>query len=234
MLKEFKEFAMRGNVVDMAVGIIIGAAFGKIITSLVSDVMMPVMDGLEMCRQMRKQHSLTAVPIIMLTAKDDKTTEERSLQLGINAFVPKPFEPKLLLLRIRQLLGVQQQLESQVRLEAIATPKEIKAESWDEKLLNDITRIIEDHVDDPDLNVNKLCEYTGISSKQIYRKIKQLTGLTPVDYIRSIRMKKAAMLLAQKKFSVAEVMYLVGFSNYSYFSKCFQAKYGKTPKQFMD
>lgn len=201
---------------------------------LIADVMMPVMDGLEMCRLLRKQHGMTAVPIIMLTAKDDKTTEEQSLQLGINAFVPKPFDPKMLLLRIRQLLGVQQQLESQVRLEAIATPKEIEAESWDEKLLKEITDLIEDHVDDPDLNVNKLCEYSGLNSKQIYRKIKQLTGLTPVDYIRSIRMKKAAMLLAQKKFSVAEVMYLVGFSNYSYFSKCFQAKYGKTPKQFMD
>ncbi|MDP4270586.1 MAG: helix-turn-helix domain-containing protein, partial [Bacteroidota bacterium] len=70
------------------------------------------------------------------------------------------------------------------------------------------------------------------NSKQIYRHIKQLTGLTPVDYIRTIRMKKAAMLLAQQKFSVSEVMYLVGFSNYSYFSKCFQAIYGTTPKQY--
>ncbi len=201
---------------------------------IIADVMMPVMNGLDMCRLLRKHHDLTSAPIIMLTAKDDKTTEEQSLQLGINAFVSKPFDPKMLLLRIRQLLGVQQQIENKVRLEVIATPKEIEAESWDEKLLNDITRIIEDHVDDPDLNVNQLCEYSGLSSKQIYRKIKQLTGLTPVDYIRSIRMKKAAMLLSQKKFSVAEVMYLVGFSNYSYFSKCFQAKYGKTPKQFMD
>lgn len=201
---------------------------------IIADVMMPVMNGMDMCRQLRKHHELSSVPIIMLTAKDDKMTEEQSLQLGINAFVPKPFDPQMLLLRIRQLLGVQQRVEKRVRLEVLATPKEIKAESWDEKLLSDITRIIEDHVDDPDLNVNKLCEYSGMSSKQIYRKIKQLTGLTPVDYIRSIRMKKAAMLLSQKKFSVAEVMYLVGFSNYSYFSKCFQAKYGKTPKQFMD
>ncbi len=207
----------------------------KIIPDLIiADVMMPVMNGMDMCRQLRKHHELSSVPIVMLTAKDDKTTEEQSLQLGINAFVPKPFDPQMLLLRIQQLLGVQQKMEKKVRLEVLATPKEIKAESWDEKLLTDITRIIEDHVDDPDLNVNQLCEYSGMSSKQIYRKIKQLTGLTPVDYIRSIRMKKAAMLLSQKKFSVAEVMYLVGFSNYSYFSKCFQAKYGKTPKQFMD
>ena len=77
------------------------------------------------------------------------------------------------------------------------------------------------------------CELSGISNKQIYRKIKQLTGMSPVEYIKSIRMKKAAMLLQQKKFTVAEVMYMVGFSNHSYFSKCFQAEFGKTPKQYM-
>ena len=152
----------------------------------------------------------------------------------MNAFVAKPFDTNLLSLRIKQLLEVRQEMESKHRLEVLSTPKEIEAESWDEKLLADITKIIEDKVSDSDLNVNSLSEISGISTKQIYRKIKQLTGLTPVDYIRSIRMKKAAMLLAQQKFSVAEVMYLVGFSNYSYFSKCFQAKYDKTPKQFME
>jgi CheY-like chemotaxis protein/AraC-like DNA-binding protein/anti-sigma regulatory factor (Ser/Thr protein kinase) len=201
---------------------------------IISDVMMPVMNGLDMCRQLRKNKELALVPIIMLTAKDDKLTEEKSIELGVNAFVAKPFDTNLLSLRIKQLLDVKQGLENKHRLEVLSTPKEIEAESWDEKLLADITKIIEDRVSDSDLNVNSLSEISGISTKQIYRKIKQLTGLTPVDYIRSIRMKKAAMLLAQQKFSVAEVMYLVGFSNYSYFSKCFQAKYDKTPKQFME
>jgi AraC-like DNA-binding protein len=140
----------------------------------------------------------------------------------------------MLLLRIKQLIGTKQHLNEKVRLDALSAPKEIEAESWEEKFLSNITRIIEEKVADPDLSVNMLSRSSGVSDKQIYRKIKQLTGLTPVDYIRSIRMKKAAMLLTQKKFSVAEVMYLVGFSNYSYFSKCFHAKYGKTPKQFME
>ena len=201
---------------------------------IISDVMMPVMNGLDMCRQLRKNKELSLVPIIMLTAKDDKLTEEKSIELGVNAFMAKPFDTNLLNLRIKQLLEVKQEMESKHRLEVLSTPKEIEAESWDEKLLADITKIIEDRVSDSDLNVNNLSKISGISTKQIYRKIKQLTGLTPVDYIRSIRMKKAAMLLAQQKFSVAEVVYLVGFSNYSYFSKCFQAKYEKTPKQFME
>lgn len=201
---------------------------------IIADVMMPVMNGMDMCKQLRKNNALALVPIIMLTAKDDKPTEEESMKLGVNAFMPKPFDTNMLLLRIKQLIGTTERLEEKMRLEALSLPKEIEAESWDEKWLTNITRIIEEKVADSNLNVNALSEDSGISSKQIYRKIKQLTGLTPVDYIRSIRMKKAAMLLAQKKFSVAEVMYLIGFSNYSYFSKCFHAKYGKTPKQFME
>jgi len=201
---------------------------------IVADIMMPVMDGMEMCRQLRKIKELSLTPVIMLTAKDDKITEEKSIELGVNAFISKPFDTNMLLLRIKQLIGTREKLEEQHRLEVLSTPKEIEAESWDEKLLADITKIIEDKVADPDLNVNNLSQLSGISTKQIYRRIKHLTGLTPVDYIRSIRMKKAAMLLAQKKFSVAEVMYLVGFSSHSYFSKCFQAKYGKAPKQYME
>jgi YesN/AraC family two-component response regulator len=207
----------------------------KIIPDLIiTDVMMPVMDGLEMCKHLRKIKDLSLIPVIILTAKDDKMTEERSIELGVNAFMPKPFDTNILQLRIKQLLGVQEKMEEQHRLEILATPKEIQAESWDEKWLADLTKIIEDNVADSELNVNNLSRISGISTKQIYRRVKHLTGLTPVDYIRSIRMKKAAMLLVQKKFSVAEVMYLVGFTNHSYFSKCFQAKYGKTPKQYMD
>lgn len=201
---------------------------------IITDIMMPVMDGMEMCKQLRKIQSLSHIPIVMLTAKDDKITEEKSIELGVSAFVPKPFDTTMLLLRIKQLLGTKEKLEEKVRLEVLSTPSEIKAESWDEKLLADITKIIDDNVADSEFNVNKLSELSDISTKQIYRRIKQLTGLSPVDYIRTIRMKKAAMLLAQNKFSVAEVMYLVGFSNYSYFSKCFSNQFGTSPKQFSE
>ena len=118
--------------------------------------------------------------------------------------------------------------------EALPVLKPIEAESQDEKFLSNITRLIEDHLSDSELNVNALCELSGIGNKQIYRKVKQLTGMSPVEYIKSIRMKKAAMLLQQKKFTVAEVMYMVGFSNHCYFSKCFQAEFGKTPRQYLN
>lgn len=201
---------------------------------VISDVMMPVMNGLEMCQLIRKNVPTSTIPIILLTAIDDKATELESIHLNIDAFIAKPFQPDILLSRVNQLIYKNQTLEARIRMETISTPREIEAVSFDEKFLSSITRIIEDNLDDSGLNVTALCEFSGINNKQIYRKLKQLTGLVPVDYIKSIRMKKAAMLLAQKKFTVAEVMYLVGFSNHSYFSKCFQSEFHKTPMQFME
>lgn len=201
---------------------------------IIADIMMPVMDGLEMTSQIRKNIPTSTIPIILLTAKDDKKTEMESISLNVDFFIPKPFEPEILLSRVEQILNSKQQLENKLRLETLASPKPIKAVSPDEKFLSQITEIIEDKVADSDLNVNSLGTISGIGSKQIYRKIKQLTGMSPVEYIRSIRIKKAAMLLSQNKFTVSEVMYMVGFSNHSYFSKCFKAEFGKTPRQFVD
>ena len=200
---------------------------------IIADVMMPVMDGLEMVRHIKKNIPTSTIPIILLTAKSDKETELESIQLHIDAFIPKPFEPDILLSRVEQLLHSRETHEAKARMEVLSTPKEIEAVSYDEKFLANVIHLIEEHISDSELNVNALCEWTDINNKQMYRKIKQLTGMTPVEYIKSIRMKKAAMLLKQQKFTVAEVMYMVGFSNHSYFSKCFQAEFGMTPKQYV-
>ena len=200
---------------------------------IIADVMMPVMDGLEMVRHIKKHIPTSTIPIILLTAKSDKETELESIQLHIDAFIPKPFEPDILLSRVEQLLHSRETHEAKARMEVLSTPKEIEAVSYDEKFLANVIHLIEEHISDSELNVNALCEWTDINNKQMYRKIKQLTGMTPVEYIKSIRMKKAAMLLKQQKFTVAEVMYMVGFSNHSYFSKCFQAEFGMTPKQYV-
>lgn len=201
---------------------------------IITDAMMPEMDGFEMCKQIRKYIPTSIIPIIMLTGKSDRETEIISIQLGIDAFLSKPFDANVLLMRSVQLVKKNSQKAMKERVEALTNPKEITIASADEKFLQNITLIIEDRINDYDLNVNALCEQYGISSKQLYRKIKNLTGLTPVEYIKSIRMKKAAMLLKQNKFTIAEVMYMVGFSNSSYFSKCFQAAFGKTPRQYIE
>lgn len=200
---------------------------------IISDFMMPVMNGIEMSDALKKNLRTATIPIILLTAKDDRETQRESLQSKIDAFIAKPFDAELLQYKVVQLLENKATYETKARIENLSTPKEPEdVISQDEKFLAGITQLIEDHISDSDLNVNSLSELSGISGKQIYRKLKQLTGMSAVEYIKSVRMKKAAMLFKQKKFSVAEVMYMVGYSNPSYFSKCFQATFGKTPKQY--
>lgn len=201
---------------------------------IIADIMMPVMNGLEMSRLLKQNIHTATIPVIILTAKDDQYTEKEAFSMGVEAFIPKPFDMDMLNLRIQHIFENKKHLINKLRQKSLIQEKEIVAESQDEIFLSRITEIIEDKLDDPELNVQKLADLGGFSAKQIYRRIKLLTGNTAVDYIRSIRLKKASLLLSQKKFTVAEVMYMVGFSNHSYFSKCFSARYGKTPKQYME
>ena len=142
---------------------------------------------------------------------------------------------------ILEQLKLRMEIQPDLRKAAEATnPRPIISESkeaispTDEKLLLKINATIEDHLSDSDFNVQTLCELIGMGNKLVYRKLKQLTSMTPVEYIRTIRLSKASILLKQKKFTISEVMYLSGFSNASYFSKCFQAKYGCTPREYME
>lgn len=200
---------------------------------IISDVMMPVMDGMEMCRLIREFSPLSAVPIILLTAKDDKETEMQSIGLNIDAFIPKPFDFAKLSARIDQLIGNKKRMEQKMRLDMMSLPVEKQELSHDEKYLKKITQVIEEHIDDDTLSVRKLCELGDFNEKQMYRKIKMLTGMSTVEYIRSIRLKKAAILLQKGTFTVSEVMYSVGFSNASYFTRSFSAEYGSTPSEYM-
>lgn len=201
---------------------------------IIVDQMMPVMNGFEFCRNIRHGQPTASIPIIMLTAKDDIDTELKSIKMGIDVFVPKPFDVKKLILRIAQLLHKRYSLEKSIRIETITQPSfEIEKEGTDESLIEKITRIVEENMENEEFNLSILSDLLGIEQKQLYRKVRQLTGMTPVNYVRQLRMKKAAILLAQNKFTISEVMYLVGYTNASYFSKCFSEMFGITPKQFI-
>lgn len=201
---------------------------------IIADEMMPVMSGLEMVKELKQNPRLAAIPIIMLTAKNDNATENESIKLGIDVFMAKPFEPHALLGRIEQLLKARREIKERLRIQAIAEAeaRPIEAETATEKALAKIARTIEENISDPDLNVNLLCEKSDIPNKQLYRLIKKYMGMSPLDYIRSVRLQKAAVLLSQKRFTVAEVSYMVGFKTPSYFAKCFQERYGVKPSEY--
>lgn len=211
-------------------GLSIAASF--IPDLIISDELMPVMKGTEMIGHLKQNARLANIPIIMLTAKDDYRTEGEGIKLGVDVFMSKPFEPAVLSGRIKHLLELRAKLQESIRIRAITEVKPIEAESVSEKQLAKISKVIEDNISDPDLNVNFVCEKCGIPNKQLYRIIKKHMGIGPLDYIRNVRLQKAAMLLSQKRFTVSEVCYMVGFKTPSYFAKCFLEKFGVKPSQY--
>lgn len=211
-------------------GLSIAASF--IPDLIISDELMPVMSGMEMIRHLKQNPRLANIPIIMLTANANNDIEKESVKLGVDIFMQKPFEPSVLLGRISHLLQMRSKMQEAIRIESITEVKPIEAESTVEKQLAKISKVIEDNISDPDLNVNFVCEKSGIPNKQLYRLIKKYMNVAPLDYIRNVRLQKAAMLLSQKRFTVSEVCYMVGFKTPSYFAKCFQEKFGVKPSQY--
>ena len=202
---------------------------------ILTDAMMPNMGGIEMVKRLRQNIVTATIPIMLLTAQDDELIRREWVAAGIDAYMAKPFDLDLLQIQLMQLLDRKDKLVAQLRIDEISKPAEpAVVHSPDEKLLANVTQLIEENMDDSEFSVQRLSELTDVAARQLHRKIKQLTGYTPVEYIRSIRIKKAALLLQQQKFTVAEVMYMVGFSNASYFSKCFQSEFGMSPKVYME
>ena len=200
---------------------------------VIVDYMMPGMSGLDFVKKLRREVKFSDLPVIMLTAKDDEQTELESIRAGIDAFFPKPFSLHKLQLRIAQIFTRSENRRRREGLEDITSrsPEVDRTKSPDECLLEKLTSIIEENMENEQFGVGMLSTLAGIESKTLYRKVKQLTGETPVNYIRKLRLRKASTLLAQGSFTVSEVMYMVGYSNSSYFSKCFAEEYGITPRQ---
>lgn len=203
---------------------------------IILDYMMPEMDGLEFCKSIRKHQPTSSIPIIMLTAKDDEKTKLESIRNGIDSFMAKPFSSDELSLRIKQLLQSRQAVEKKLRIDTLGQPTSLvlpQKQSADEFFMADVIAVIEEYIENSDFNVAMLSSLLKLEKKQLYRKIKQITGITPVELIRQIRMRKAAMILSQKRFSISEVMYMVGYTNPSYFSKCFLEEFKVLPSQYI-
>ncbi len=201
---------------------------------VITDITMPGMDGLAMSRRIRDSVRTAFLPIIILTGKNDIQTQLKSFEYA-DAFVTKPFDLKYLNSRIIQLLIKHEQYLDKIRQQQLVTPESDKEdqESPDAKFLREIVEIVNRHIDDPELSVSVLCDESHYGSKQIYRKVKELTGMGVVEFIRDIRLQKAAACLSQKHLTVSETMYMVGFTTASYFAKCFKAKYGVSPSDYL-
>lgn len=203
---------------------------------VVTDVMMPVMDGIELCRKIRQNINVNAMPVIMLTAANTETYQLRGLDTGADAYVGKPFSMPLLISTIRNVLQSRQMLRNcyEGRQESDVDITELEdVPNHDEILLKRIVKVIEDNIGNHDLNVEMLARESALSRVHLYRKLKELTNQSPSDFIRQIRLKKAGELLRKGNYNISEVSRVMGFSSLAVFSRAFKEFYGVTPKEFL-
>ena len=206
------------------------------ISLVVSDVMRPERKGFELCRTIKSQLPFSHIPVILLTALTDERQRIFGITGGADDYIQKPFHTDYVKIKIIHLLQERQKLRERL-LEKLRDNKLLlsepeKVESIDDAFLRKFAEQIEAVYADPEYNVEKLSETLGLSRGHLHRKIKELTGTAPVEFLRTYRLNKATQLLRQNAYTVSEVAYRTGFSSPAYFSKCFKAVYGVTPTEY--
>lgn len=200
---------------------------------IVSDIMMPVMDGLELCRRIKQDTKTSHIPFILLTAKSLTAQKVEGIKIGADIYITKPFEIELLEAHIDHLLERKTELAQFFKNELITQPSpDTGGENEDDRFLKKVMNTIEANISNPEFSVELLSEEMGMSSTHLYRKLKSLTHISGNEIIKKYRIKKASILLKNKEGNISEIMYEVGFSNLSYFSKCFRTEFGLTPKEY--
>lgn len=208
------------------------------VSLVISDVMMPEMNGYELCKRIKSDIAFSHIPVILLTALSDDKQRMYGIASGADEFIQKPFHIEELKLRIVRLLEERARLRNaftqELRSPAASDLKIGKTESVDDVFMRKFMALIEESYPDSDFSIEKASDMLGLSRVHLYRKVKELTGVTPTDFLRNYRLKRAAALLREKGRNVNEVAYATGFSSPPYFSKCFKAAYTVTPTEYQE
>ncbi|UCH96264.1 MAG: response regulator [Candidatus Aminicenantes bacterium] len=199
---------------------------------VISDVMMPETDGYQLCRTLKKDILTSHIPIILLTAKVSEENVLQGLETGADDYIPKPFNMKLLLTRVKNLIELRRHLQVRRKSQMDLQPGEIVVSPLDEDFYNELQEVIEKNLADPDFNVEQLGKKLYMGRTTLYRKILAITGETPYQFIRSYRLLRAARLLETRSVNVSEAALKVGFTDMSYFARCFKEKFHQLPSQF--
>ncbi|WP_221411542.1 two-component regulator propeller domain-containing protein [Dysgonomonas sp. 216] len=199
---------------------------------IITDLMMPEIDGIELIHRIKSNIKISHIPIILLTANDNIENEKRGYEEGADAYIAKPFHWEILLSRIENLMVQKVQRQQIFETEIDVNPKDITISSLDEKLMKKALELIESNISNSEYSVEDLSNDMAMSRSNLYRKIHSITGQTPTDFVRSIRLKKAAELLKEGNLTVVEVAYMVGFNTPGYFTKSFKKMFGVLPTQY--
>jgi YesN/AraC family two-component response regulator len=199
---------------------------------IISDVMMPKMDGFELCRRIKSNLQTSHIPVILLTARSSEEHKLSGYQAGADEYLSKPFNLDILQLRIEKLIEQQKLRKEKFSQKIEVNPSEITISSIDEQLIQKALGCIEKNMNNPDYSVQQFSQDMGMDRTVLYKKLQSITGLAPSDFMRSIRLKRAAQLLTQGQYLVAEVAEMVGFNTPKYFSKYFKEAFGMNPSQY--
>jgi two-component system cell cycle response regulator len=199
---------------------------------IISDVMMPGMDGFELCRLIKSDPEVCHIPVILLTAKSEFDSKINGLELGADAYIDKPFSPVHLHVQISNLLTNRNKVKEHFANSPLAHIKSMADTETDELFLEEINNIVLAHIEDPELDVEKLAGYMNMSRPTLYRKLKSITDLTPNEVINISRLKKAAILLSKGKHSINEIAELVGYTSPTHFGRNFQKQFGINASEF--
>lgn len=200
---------------------------------IVSDVMMPIMDGITFTRKLKLDPITSHIPVILLTARTSFIHKQEGYETGADEYITKPFDENLLKTRIKNILKNRQLLREKFNTDALTQPSDLAINNIDQMFLENLMKVIEGNIDDNDLNSKFLTRELGMSHSVIYKKIKALTGLTFLEFVRDFKLKRAKQFIENQNYSVSEACYKVGYSDRKYFSKLFKQKFGKNPSHFI-
>lgn len=220
----------------------------KTISLIVSDVMMPEMDGIEMCRRIKNNLSVAYIPLVLLTAKDNVESQIEGYESGADLYIPKPFSMKLLEVNLQRLLAQREQWfkssQSALHNESASNERNTGGETGKEPqksalnpeelkaMTEQLKKVIDENLGNPDLSPEQIANAMGVSRTKLYRDLKRIDGQSLSDYVRNVRLEKAAFLLVNTELNVQEIMNEVGFANSSHFTKIFKLKYDMPPTEY--
>jgi signal transduction histidine kinase/ligand-binding sensor domain-containing protein/DNA-binding response OmpR family regulator len=199
---------------------------------IISDIMMPKMDGNELTRQLKNNEKTSHIPIILLTAKSEQESKIKGLETGADDYLTKPFDTRELLVRIKNLVEQRKKLQEKFRHEISVNPSEITVTSIDEQLLQRAISAVENNISETGFDTTMMAKEVGVSRTLLHTKLKALTGQSTGEFIRTLRLKRAAQLFQKGYGNVTQVAYDVGFQNLSYFAKSFRNQFGKSPSSY--
>ncbi|HKJ40795.1 MAG TPA: ATP-binding protein, partial [Sunxiuqinia sp.] len=200
---------------------------------IISDLMMPEMDGIELCKQAKSDPITCHIPFIMLTAKTSEQQQLEGLQIGADDYLTKPFNLQILEAKVNNLIQLKMNIRRSFRTKLQIQPKDISINSLDEQFIEKILNTMEDNMGNSEFTVEEFSRIMGVSRMQLYKKMVSLTGKPPVEFIRIMRLKRAAQLLQKSQLNVSEVAYQVGFNDPKYFSKQFKAEFKVLPSKYL-